>query len=242
MLPPRALLLDFGGVVAEAVDDSADPGLPTRVHTLIGGAVPVERIAADMAAADHARDRWREDPSHPELTHIQLWGEFVAKGWPEHAREIVVGWADELTDEWARRKWDVVEGMAEVLEYTIGRGLFVAIVSNTRSGQAYRAFLERAGLTGAFAAQIYSDEVGVFKPNPQIIHTAAQALDVSVGKCWFVGDSLSRDIECGRRAGVGAAILRPSRSWTNDRWQAEPDAVVADGHELLKLLKRSLDA
>ncbi|MEV0271010.1 MAG: HAD family hydrolase [Hamadaea sp.] len=242
MLPPRALLLDFGGVVAEAVDDTADAGFPTRVFELIGRSLPLERIVADLAAAEAARDEWRAVPENPELTHIQLWAEFVAKDWPEQPREIVVGWADELTSAWARRNWAVVEGMTELLEYTVGRGLPVAIVSNTRSGQAYREFLERAGLTGAFAAQIYSDEAGVFKPNPQMIRAATLTLDVPADQCWFVGDSLSRDIECGRRAGVGAAILRPSRSWTNDRWQAEPDAVVADGHELLKLLKRAFDA
>ncbi|MCP2328150.1 HAD superfamily hydrolase (TIGR01549 family) [Hamadaea flava] len=241
MLPPRALLLDFGGVVAEAVDDTADVGFPTRVHELIGRSLPLDRIEADLAAADAARDRWRSNPENPELSHVQLWADFVAKDWPEQAREMAVGWADELTSAWARRKWAVVEGMTEVLEFTVGRGLPVSIVSNTRSGEAYRGFLERAGLTGAFAAQIYSDEAGVFKPNPGMIRAATQALDVPAGQCWFVGDSLSRDIECGRRAGVGAAILRPSRSWTNDRWQAEPDAVVADGHELLKLLKRALD-
>ncbi|NUR72931.1 MAG: HAD family hydrolase [Hamadaea sp.] len=241
MLPPRALLLDFGGVVAEAVDDSPDSGFPTRVHELIGRSLPLERIVADLAAAEVARDAWRAVPEHPELSHVQLWAEYVAKEWPEEAREIAVGWADELTSAWARRNWSVVEGMPELLEHTLGRGLPVAIVSNTRSGQAYREFLERAGLTGAFAVQIYSDEAGVFKPNPGMIHAATRWLDVPADQCWFVGDSLSRDIECGRRAGVAAAILRPSRSWTNDRWEAEPDAVVADGHELLKLLKRALD-
>ena len=242
MLPPRALLLDFGGVIAEAADDTPIPGLPERVHSLLGGRLPLERIVADMASAEIARDEWRRDAEHPELTHVQLWGDYVAKDWPEQARETVVAWASDLTYTWAKRRWSVVEGIPELLDYTLGRGLPVAIVSNTRSGAAYRDFIDSAGLTGAFATQIYSDEAGVFKPHPEMIYLAVRSIDVPTFQCWFVGDSLSRDIECGRRAGVGAAILRPSRSWAGDRWQAEPDAVVADGHELLKLLKRTLEA
>lgn len=242
MLPPRALLLDFGGVLAEAIPDHADPGLPEKVHRLVGRAVPVERIAADMQAAERARDAWRKDPDRPEITHVQLWGDLVAGRWPQEAREIVVGWASELARDWAKRGFGVVDGIPELLDYTLGRGLPVAVVSNTRCGQAYREFLEDEGLTAAFAAQIYSDEVGVYKPNPEMIYSAVRALDVPTFQCWFVGDSLSRDVECGRRAGVGATILRPSTYWGSDKWDAEPDAVVADGHELLKLLKRTLDS
>jgi FMN phosphatase YigB (HAD superfamily) len=241
MLPPRALLLDFGGVIAETADDTSDPGLPERVHHLIGGALPFDRINADLAAAEIARDEWRRDADRPELTHAQLWGDFVARTWPPQARETVVAWASDLTYAWAKRRWQVVDGIPELLDYTLGRGLPVAVVSNTRNGQAYRDYLDSAGLTGAFAAQVYSDEAGVFKPHPEMIYLAVRAIDVPTFQCWFVGDSLSRDIECGRRAGVGAAILRPSHSWASDRWQVEPDAVVADGHELLKLLKRSLE-
>ncbi|NUT32704.1 MAG: HAD family hydrolase [Hamadaea sp.] len=242
MLPPRALLLDFGGVLAEAIPDVPDPALPDRVHGLIGRAVPVARIAADMRAAEVARAEWRADAERPELTHAQLWGDVVAKDWPEEAREIVVGWSVELARAWAARDFALVDGVSELLDYTLGRGLPVAIVSNTRCGLAYRDFLESQGLTAAFAAQIYSDELGVFKPHPRMIIEATRAIDVPASSCWFVGDSLSRDVECGRRAGVGAAILRPSTYWGGDKWDAEPDAVVADGHELLKLLKRALDA
>jgi FMN phosphatase YigB (HAD superfamily) len=238
MLPPQALLLDFGGVIAEAAPDSVDPAIYAHVHRVIRGALPIERITADMAAADVARDQWRSDPENPELTHAQLWGTFVAKDWPVPARAAVVEHCAELAYAWAGRRFQVVEGITELLEYTLGRGIPVAIVSNTRCGRAYRDFLERAGLTGAFALQIYSDEVGVFKPHPEMILSATRALDIPPQHCWFVGDSVARDVECGRRAGIGAMILRPSGSWSGEsKAEADVDAVVADGHELLKLLK-----
>lgn len=234
MLPPRALLLDFGGVIAEATPDTVDPAIYDRVHRVIRGALPIERITADMVAADVARDQWRSDPENPELTHAQLWGTFVAKDWPVPARAAVVEHCAELAYAWADRRFQVVEGITELLEYTLGRGIPVAVVSNTRCGRAYRDFLERAGLTSALSLQIYSDEVGVFKPNPEMILSACRALDILPQHCWFVGDSLTRDVECGRRAGVGMVIQRPIGETTGG---PEPDAVVEDGHELLKILK-----
>lgn len=241
MLPPRALLLDFGGVIAETdpTKDTVDTAIYARVHRVIRGALPIERIQADMAAADEARDVWRSDPANPELTHAQLWGAYVAKDWPVPAKAAVVEHCTELSALWADRRWHVVDGIAELLDYTISRGIPVAVVSNTRSGQPYREFLELSGLTGAFAAQFYSDEVGWFKPNPEMLLGAARFLYEPIERCWFVGDSIERDVACGRAAGVGGMILRPSHSWrSEDKASADTDAVVADGHEILKLLKR----
>lgn len=240
MLPPRALLLDFGGVIAETAPDkdSVDPAIYARVHRIIRGALPIERIKADMAAADEARDVWRSDPEHPELTHAQLWGAYVAKDWPVPAQAAVVEHCTELAYAWADRRWSVVDGIPELLDYTLGRGIPVAVVSNTRSGRPYRDFIERSGLTGGFAAQYYSDEVGWFKPHPEMLRTASRFLDEPLGRCWFVGDSVKRDVACGRAAGIGTMILRPSNSWQGeDKASADADAVVADGHEILKLLK-----
>ncbi|WP_027347055.1 HAD family hydrolase [Hamadaea tsunoensis] len=241
MQPPHALLLDFGGVLAEKTDRTVDPGLYEWVHQVTGGVLGTERIKADMAAANKARNEWRENAENPELSHEQLWRDFVAKDWPEPAREAAVAYASEFTYAWENARFRLVDGMAEVLEWALGRGLPVAVVSNTRCGKVFRDFLDEAGLTGALPVQIYSDEAGVFKPHPEMIFAAARALNVSPARCWFVGDSLHRDIECGRRAGVAAAVLRPSRYRDNEQWDIEPDAVVTDGHELLKLLKDALE-
>jgi FMN phosphatase YigB (HAD superfamily) len=115
------------------------------------------------------------------------------------------------------------------------------VVSNTLSGAAHRDFLAKAGVGGLFAAQIYSDEAGVRKPNPQMIWSATHELGVPAQGCWFVGDSRRRDVLCARRAEVAAAVLM--RSPRTDRedpagWP-EPDAVVPDGFGVRELLAGS---
>lgn len=239
MLPsPRALLLDFGGVIVDSPRDFADevmPGLVREVHRLIKGTLTEDEILAELRRADKLRDELRDNSEeYPELSHARLWGELVADLWPEDAREAVLARAAELSFRWTYRpSWRVVPGMADLLDYTLGRGLPVAVVSNTMCGQAHREALDNLGLAGAFAAQIYSDEIGVRKPHPEMIRAAARDLDVPVSACWMVGDQVSKDIECARRAGAAGAILMapepdPAADWT-----------VLDGHRLLALLSSS---
>jgi N-acetyl-D-muramate 6-phosphate phosphatase len=241
---PRALLLDFGGVIVESTpsDDDLD-ALVGRVHLLIRRALSEEEIRTDLKRADKQRSADRNaSADHVEIKHEQLWGQYVAEHWPAEARATVIYHAVELTRLWARRPgWRLRQGITDLLDYTLGRGLPVAVVSNTRSGLAHREVLDDFGVSPAFATQIYSDEVGVFKPHPEMIWAAARELSVSPGACWFVGDQVAKDIACARAAGAGAAILMPS----SDREQpAEPvpDLVVADGHELLAALREQLDS
>ena len=107
--------------------------------------------------------------------------------------------------------------------------------------RAHRDFLAQAGIGGHFAVQVYSDEAGVRKPNPQMIWNATDVLGVPPETCWFVGDTPRRDIVCARRADVGTrAILMRS-----PRTDAEPDgppadATITDGFELSDLLQKNL--
>ncbi|GIH05096.1 hypothetical protein Rhe02_31630 [Rhizocola hellebori] len=239
MLPtPRALLLDFGGVIVDSPRTYADemmPGLVARVHQLIRGVLSEEEILAELRRADKLRDELRDNSSeHLELSHAQLWGELVADVWPEAAREAVLANAADLSYLWAMRpSWRLVEGMAGLLEWTLGIGMPVAVVSNTRCGRAHRDALDRLGVGSAIAAQIYSDEIGVCKPHPEMIWAAAREIDVPVSACWMVGDQVTKDIACARKAGAGGAILMAS--------QPHPDAdwTVADGHRLMALVSSS---
>ncbi|MEU8002608.1 HAD family hydrolase [Catellatospora sp. NPDC049111] len=247
MLPtPSALLLDFGGVIVES-GRSTEPlrELVDRVHRLVGGALSTAEIHESLERADDVRSERRDTSTDfVELSHEQLWGELVAAEWPAVARATVLVHAGDLTRQWARRPdWRLRPGMADLLDFTIGLGMPVAVVSNTRSGQAHRDILDELGVTGAFAVQVYSDELGVFKPHPSMIWAAARELGVAAAACWFVGDQLSKDIVCARRAGTGAAILMPhgdSPQKGDGSPETTPDAVVADGTELLALLRQSL--
>ncbi|MEU7908381.1 HAD family hydrolase [Actinoplanes sp. NPDC049118] len=247
MLPsPRALLLDFGGVLADAPrHDPAPPELVLRLYNLTGGVLSPGEINRSLVAGDAAYAAWRDEDHPDELTHAEAWGRFVTTDWPGPAREAVCLRAAALAYDWTWRPgWALRPGIPEALRAARAAGLPMAVVSNTLCGAAHRDFLAGAGVGGLFAAQIYSDEAGVRKPNPEMIWRAARELGAPAGGCWFVGDSRRRDIACARRADVTAAILM--RSPRTDRedpagWP-EPDAFVEDGFGLRDLLPAAFGA
>ena len=239
---PAALLLDFGGVLAEAPAQSpplvAPPALVARLSEVVAGVVPAPVIVDALTAAHAAYARWRDEDRPQELTHEQVW-QLVTAGWPQAAADAVRRDATPLSYAWAwRPEWSLRPGIEDAVRTAAATGLPLGVVSNALCGAAHRDFLARAGLGGLFAVQVYSDEAGVRKPNPEMIWRATRALDVPVERCWFVGDSRQRDVACARRAGVAVAVLmRSSRTAREDptKWPA-PDATVDDGHGLAALL------
>lgn len=249
---PKALLFDFGGVLADSPGARPDrvPTLVARVAELIGGEVSDAQIAADVTAGRRAYSQWRDalarTPDPEELTHARFWADFVAADWPAAARATVTAHATELVRIWIDRgfAWELRPGVRESLELAHAAGVPAAVVSNTLCGAPMREFLEREGLSGYFAAQLYSDEVGIRKPNPRFALLALDALGgVPANAAWFMDDQLSRGILCARRAGVATAIhvydgsrepLQPPPS------VAVPDVTVASMTEFRALLAGQL--
>ncbi|MDY7089738.1 MAG: HAD family hydrolase [Actinomycetota bacterium] len=236
---PAALLLDFGGVLADAPPQrTAPPGLVLRVFNLIGGALTPGEIQRSLTEGAAAYAAWRDEDWPDELSQAQVWERFILPGWPPAAQIPVRGAVRKLSYEWAwRDTWAVRPGIVEVLQYAYGAGIPLAVVSNTLSGAAHRHFLDKSQLGALFAVQIYSDEAGVRKPNPQMIWNATDELGVDPAACWFVGDTPRRDIVCGRRAGIGRAILMPSPRTATEPDGPPPDDTVEDGYALRALLQ-----
>lgn len=255
LMPPRGLLLDFGGVIVQSqrVPDWPQT-LAADVSSLLAQrleahAVPSRRrIVVDIRAGAAGAAKWRDAMSRPyapaELGWETFWGDFVAADWPAPAREAVIRDARELCYRLTvvKSRREVRPGIRELLAAAYEREIPVAVVSNALSGQVHRDLLVQEQLTGFIAAQIYSDEVGIRKPNPRMITLGAEAIGVAAGDCWYVGDNFDRDTVCGRRAGVGANIIIEARNTYALPYDLDeqPDATVPDGHALAALLTDSL--
>jgi HAD superfamily hydrolase (TIGR01549 family) len=240
LIAPAALLLDFGGVLADAPrQDPAPPELVLRLYNLTNGALTPGEINRALTEGHDRYAAWRDEDHPDELSHAEVFRRFVTGDWPRRAQEAVRLHAAKLSYEWAwRSTWALRPGIPEALRAARAAELPMAVVSNTICGAAHRDFLAKAGVGGLFATQVYSDEAGVRKPNPEMIWRAAHDLRVPAEQCWFVGDSRRRDIACARRADAGAAILM--RSPRTDREDPaafpEPDVIVEDGFGLRELL------
>ena len=75
-----------------------------------------------------------------------------------------------------------------------------------------RLKLEQAGLTGAFAGEVISGELGVGKPRPEVFLGLLERLGVTPEASVMVGDSWERDIEGGLAAGMSVVWIADGRT------------------------------
>lgn len=84
------------------------------------------------------------------------------------------------------------------------RGVTLALVSNTMRtpGVVLRKLLAAAGLLDFFAHTVFSDEIGIRKPDPEIFWQALIGVAGDPSTSLHVGDDGILDVEGGRAAGL----------------------------------------
>ncbi|MDE3722704.1 HAD-IA family hydrolase [Nocardiopsis sp. N85] len=214
---PDALLLDFGGVVFQTrkLPEGRDAVALHLRETLLraGHDVPAPVLRASLDAGLAALKDWKNAAGRRrtprELTHREIWIDFIASDLPEPVRETLAGSAGTLLADMSTliSEHRVRPGVRDLLHAARALGVRTGIVSNAHAGRAHRTLLREAGLEAQIDVQVYSDEVGIRKPHPEMIGLAARALGTVPERCWYVGDTQDRDVVAGRRAGVAAAIL-----------------------------------
>ena len=222
---PRALLLDFGGVIfqtrkREAGRDDLAAAIVARAERA-GHAIDAPTVRASLDAAITALGHWKHASSRRleprEMTHREVVGDFIAADLPAPIRALLVAEAGDVLEDMNTMISDheVRPGIRELIAHAAERGIPLGIVSNAHSGRSHRRILAEHGLASAFGVQVYSDEVGMRKPHPRMIELAAAALGVAPAEAWYVGDTQDRDVVAGRRAGVGAVVLTASKHTDN---------------------------
>jgi FMN phosphatase YigB (HAD superfamily) len=249
---PKGLLLDFGGVI---VDSTKPPRWQERVTDemirLVGmeGLPDRARVLADVTAGALAAGLWRNAmsrPMHPrELGQREYVMDFIAADWPVPARAAIEPHIAEICYlvSSTKESRQLRPGIQELLEWSGSVGIPVAIVSNAMCGKVHRDYLDQIGLSSFFVAELYSDEVGLRKPNPDFMLQGSAALGLGIGDCWYVGDHLDRDVLCGIRAGTGANVLMPSPGSSAKPFEVPvtADMTVGSPQDLLDVLRRMYD-
>ncbi len=125
-------------------------------------------------------------------------------------------------------------GIHECLGALAGRGLRLGIVCDVgfSGGELLRGLLADEGLLGHFSGWAFSDEVGHYKPAPEIFEAALGALQAQPGEAIHVGDLRRTDV-----AGAAALGMRTVRyRGLNDESAAEGGEeadFVLDSHDQL---------
>lgn len=119
------------------------------------------------------------------------------------------------------------------LEALAERGIGLGIVCDVgfSGGEVLRRLLDREGLLGHFQSWAFSDEVGHYKPSPQIFRAALDGLEARPGEAMHVGDLRRTDV-----AGAAALGMKTVR-YTG----MQDDADTASGHEADFILDSHLE-
>ena len=128
------------------------------------------------------------------------------------------------------------EGVFEVLDYVNGKYKVGLIsVTGVSPGRILRRILEEHGVLDYFDALVFSDEVKLVKPNPDLFRACLAMLDCAPQMVVHVGDSYKSDI-------VGAIDAGMRTIWVKTREQEQrpgyvPDAVITSLLEFPETLR-----
>lgn len=131
--------------------------------------------------------------------------------------------------------------ITETLKLVAHHGYAMAIVSaaTEESSQLFA----RSPLAPFFSVTIFSDQVGVMKPDPKIFHLAADGLGVAPEQCLYVADGAFGELTGAEEAGMTSVLYRPQGGLPAgevhrpdsevDTWQGE---VISAIPEVLRLI------
>jgi putative hydrolase of the HAD superfamily len=108
------------------------------------------------------------------------------------------------------------------------------LVSNREAGLAQEA--AEVGLARFFDFMLAAGEVGLWKPDPNLLLHAVSRMSVLPEHAAYVGDNYFADVLCARRAGLVPILMDP------DELYSEPDCLVIRSIEELPLALRRLAA
>ena len=235
----ETLLFDFGGTLdadgvawkdrfhvlyrAEGLDMAAEAFAPVFFaadDALVGGLPPTAGLSETVHAlgANLEAELARRAEAHGAGTGEQPPDR-------ERGKRVASRFLSDMTTVFARNR-PALEALSE--HYRLG------VVSNFYGN--LEAVCQSSGLAPLFAVVTDSHCVGAEKPDPAIFHAALEALGGAPETTLFIGDSLRRDCEGARRAGIGFIWIAPQDVQGMEAQTAAPPPVLAALTKLPDLL------
>ena len=202
-----------------------------------------DALLAEGHRAGLAAVRSRQDPAAFTARYREVVLERATPGddYGDLLRELgvddVVRFIDAEHEAW-RPAYAVLGSAHALLDSLRGRGVKTGLVANSwpDTGRVLRADVEELGLTGRFDVIVFSEELGVSKPQPEIFHYALGQLGVEPENAVFVGDGLRTDVQ--GAAQVGMTTVQALWFNADDTPGIEPDFMAFTPMDVLNLVAR----
>ena len=196
-----------------------------------------------LASAFKKMASWLESVSEMEneATHLDQI-RFIIKTASKGLITVKEGWIEDLSSAYVSPFLEVAPYLnpetRRVLRWLKDRNKLVGLICNTglTPGFGLRRFLAKEGIAKCFDLMLFSDEVGIRKPNPEIFQMATQRLKVKPCEIVHIGDNLKSDVWGPKNAGLKAIYL--STEVGRDRIaESDPTSLVSISRKLNNLTK-----
>ena len=227
-------------LVQEGPAGLVGPRLTAWAGLLEEGGLPVQAdrlSAAHQIAFDSYQTAWRANRQYVVADATACMLSVLELDVPEDLRVALVA---SFADAGSTTDLRLVQGAGACVHalHHAGVGLGIVCDIGLTPSSALRVHLERWGLLELFGALAFSDEVGVYKPEPGIFRVALDALGVEPAGTAHVGDRLRTDV-AGARA-LGMVSVRYTGVYDDpEDGMAEADHIVADYRQLPAVLGRA---
>ncbi|NWF86731.1 HAD-IA family hydrolase [Candidatus Bathyarchaeota archaeon] len=202
--------------------------------------------AKQLAFAFKEMTTWLETiwDNNNEVTHIDQI-QFIIQTTSKGALNLKKEWINQLSTAYVSAIFEIPPVINpdthKVLQWLKNQNKRIGIICNTglTPGIGIRKFLAQEGIANYFDATVFSDEVGIRKPNPKIFQIAAQKLQTKPNNIVHVGDNLKSDIWGAQNAGFKTIFLATETG--RDRIaESDPKSLVAISRKLGNLKKEEI--
>jgi len=195
----------------------------------------------ELLAAGHRAALGRDDPAFTARYRELMLGDVPHRPYADVLRELGIDDVDRFIDvehgTW-RPAYAVLGSAQALLDSLRGRGLKTGLVANSWPDPArvLRADVGGFGLAELLDVMVFSEEVGVSKPSPEIFLHALEKLGVEPENAVFVGDGLVNDVQ--GAAQVGMVSVQALWFRADDTQGIEPDFLAFTPMDVLNLVRR----
>ncbi len=194
-----------------------------------------DEILEAYVFANEQADRVGEQENYRQVTNeekIEYILDRLRVDLPEGVKATIVKWFEEAV--WFDPPV-LKEGVAETLEALEPR-FGMAIISDTgvTPGSAVRMVLGDLGALHFFKSTVFSDEMGLCKPNGAMFRTALDELGVGPSEAVHVGDLLHTDVAGAKAVGMKAIWVKTRETPMLDVWK--PDYVISSISQVVGIL------
>lgn len=184
---------------------------------------------------------WKTDNDVTHLEQIRFIVNTASKG----SVTIKEEWVNELSWAYVSPLFEIppyVDPDAHgVLRWLKDRNKLIGLICNTghTPGFGIRKFLEKESVAEYFDLMLFSDEVGIRKPNPRIFQIAAKKLNVKPHEVVHVGDNLKSDVWGAKNAGLKAIYLS-TETGRDKIAESDPTSLVSISRKLGNLKEKEI--